>query len=140
AGEGVIVVGGGLEGCETALWLVRQGKNVTIVEMVPQLVPDIYRGNRAMLLDLLEDSGVDIMTNMKVEEITDNSVIAVDKNSNMRSIDCDTVVLAVGLKPNKGLYNSLVGEFREIYEVGDCKEPRKIADAIEEATMLALNI
>ena len=140
AGDRVVVVGGGLEGCETALWLAKQGKEVTIIEMLPQLIPDIHRANRTMLLDLLEDSGVDVLTNTKVQEITNNGVITTDRKLNMERISCDTVVLAVGLKPDKELYNSLAGESIEIYEIGDCKKPRKIGDAVWEANMLALNI
>ena len=136
----VVIMGGGLEGCETALWLAKQGKKVTILEILPQLIPGIHRANRDMLLDLLEDSAVDILTNIKVQEITDNGVVCIDRKLNTRRIDADTVVLAIGLKPDKKLYNSLAGETREIYEIGDCKKPRKIGDAIWEATMLALNV
>ena len=140
AGDRVIVVGGGLEGCETALWLSRQGKKVSIVEMLSQLIIDVHRANRTMLLDLLEDDGVNILTYTKIIEIEDGGVIAIDKKLNTMQIGCDTVVLAVGLKSDNQLYSSLVGDSREVYEIGDCKKPRKIADAIWEADMLALNL
>jgi 2-enoate reductase len=137
----VVVIGGGLEGSETALWLAKQGRKVTIVEVLPQIVTGIHRANRDMLLDLLEDSAVEVLINLKIQEITNNGVVCIDKKLNaMKRIDADTVVLAVGLKSNKELYNSLARDSREIYEIGDCKEPRKIGDAIWEATMLALNI
>jgi NAD(P)H-nitrite reductase len=139
-GDRVVVIGGGLEGCETALWLAKQNKKVTIIEVLPQLMPNIYRPNRAMLIDLLADNKVDILVNTKIQEIMNNCVICAGKKSDVIKIECDTVVLAVGLKPDKKLYDSLVGESVNIYEIGDCREPRKIADAIWEACMLALNI
>jgi len=140
AGDEVVIVGGGLEGCETALWLAKQGHKVTVIEMLPEMVRDIYRGNRAMLLDLLEDAGLNLMTNTTVKEIVDNGVIVTDKDSKTKNIKGDTVVLAVGLRPENKLYTSLVGECKELYDLGDCKKPRKIADAIWEANMLGLNV
>jgi len=139
-GDRVIIVGGGLEGSETALWLAKQGKSVTIIEMLPQLISDIYRPNRLMLLDLLKDNKVNIITNTKVQEITGSGVKCTDKQLNVINFNCDTVIIAVGLKPEKKLYNALVGKYGQVYEVGDSREPRKIIDAIWEASFLALNI
>jgi 2,4-dienoyl-CoA reductase (NADPH2) len=55
-------------------------------------------------------------------------------------IPCDTVILAVGTKPNDGLYDELVGKVPEVYKIGDCAKPRKAIDATHEAADLALKI
>jgi 2-enoate reductase len=139
----VVVVGGGLDGCETALWLAQQGKKVTVVEMLPQLVTDLHRANRTMLLDLLEDSGAKLLPNTKVKEVTNDGVRIADmKTGNESKIGCSTVVMAVGLAPNRQLYDALAADekYREIYQIGDCKKARKISDATWEGTMVALDI
>jgi 2,4-dienoyl-CoA reductase (NADPH2) len=55
-------------------------------------------------------------------------------------IPCDTVILAVGTKPNDGLYDELVGKVPEVCKIGDCAKPRKAIDATHEAADLALKI
>ncbi|ODS40564.1 MAG: hypothetical protein A7315_02455 [Candidatus Altiarchaeales archaeon WOR_SM1_79] len=139
-GNDVIIVGGGLEGCELALMLAKDGKKVTIIEMLPKLEPDIHRANKAMLLDLLDENGVEVLTGTKVQEIIYDGVIVTDNDLNKRNVKADTVVIAVGMKPDKYLYNSLIGEPILTYEIGDCKDPRKILDAVWEANMVAATI
>jgi len=139
-GSKAVVIGGGLEGCEMAIWLAQRKKKVTLVEMLPKLVDTIHRANRVMVLDLLEDGKVDVRLETTAVEITDGGVVCKGKEGNRFEIPADTVILAVGLKPNRGLYESLVGKSREVYEIGDCKSPRKIGDAIWEGCMVANNI
>ena len=132
AGNNIVIIGGGLEGCETALWLTKQGKTVTVIEKLSNVIADTFFANRFMLLDLLADNKVQIMVNTSVQEITSGSIIAVNRNFERSKINCDTVVLAVGMKPNQELYNSLAAEIANLYLIGDCKKPRKIHDAIFE--------
>jgi 2-enoate reductase len=126
----VVIVGGGLVGCESALWLAEKGSKVTIVEMLPQVGLDFHPANRDMLLGLLAKNKVKILTNTMVQEVTDGRVVAVNNKFSQFSIPCDQVALATGQKPSKELYSSLVNEIPEIYEIGDCCEPRNIHFAI----------
>ncbi len=130
AGERVAVIGGGLVGCETGLWLARQGKRVTIVEILPEMARGIYHSNRTMLLDMLKDKKADLMTETQIEEVTDSGVIVVDKNCYRKTIPCDTVALAVGLQANSDLYETLQRELSDVYLIGDCQDPRKVMHAI----------
>jgi len=128
-GNKVLVVGGGLAGCEAALWMAEKGKDVTIVEALPEVATNILYANRSMLLHLLAANGVKIMTDTRLKEITDGFVTLMCKSG---PVNCtfDTVVLACGMKTERSLYNALSSEIPEIYSVGDCNEPRKIMDAI----------
>jgi 2-enoate reductase len=139
-GDKVVLMGGGLEGCETALWLAQRGKKVTIVEMLPQLNLDIHRSNKAMLLDLLSNAGVGVLTGVKIISIDDRLVRGMNENRNEVKVECDSVVLAVGLRPSNSLYRKLLEEAKEVYGIGDCMKPRKIADAIWEGAMVALRV
>jgi 2-enoate reductase len=137
AGNVVLIVGGGLDGCETAVWLAKKGKQVTLIEMLPELAVNVHRANRAMLLDMLAESQVNVRTNTRLEEVKSNGIMAMYKDSERIELPADTVVLATGLVPNRELYKSLIGEKLRFYELGDCREPRKIHDAILEGFMMA---
>jgi 2-enoate reductase len=137
AGTTVSVIGGGLVGCETALWLARQGKKVTVVEMLPEMATGIFFSNRVMLLEMLRQSNVRLMPNAMLEEVVDEGIKVVDTNFGQKIIPCDTVALAIGLKPRRELYESLRKDITELYLVGDCREPRKILHAIWDAYTVA---
>ncbi len=133
AGNTAVVIGGGLVGCETALWLAENKKKVTIVEILPELMTGglpVPHMNRQMLLDLLALNYVKINTNTSVQEITDEGIITIDKSSRHNLIKADTVVLASGLISDDRLYRSLVGKFPHLYALGDCRQPRNIMGAV----------
>jgi len=140
AGKTVVVVGGGMIGCEVALWLTEQGKKTTIIEMLSEVATEVFHANRKMLLDLLANNKVKIITNTSICEVMDEGIKIINRNFISRIIECDTVVLALGLKPIDGLYDSLSMEFSEIYKIGDCKKPRKILHAIWDGHHIGYSI
>jgi len=137
AGESVVAIGGGLVGCETALYLAQKGKKLTIVEILDSVVRDMFPANRMHLLKLLADADVEILTETSVAEIMDDSVVIVDKYGKRGKLENDTVVLALGLKPNRELEEALKDKVPEIYVIGDCVEPRKVINAIWEGFRFA---
>ena len=132
AGESVVVVGAGEIGCETALWLAKKGKKVRVVEMLSQpIVAPVARANRNMLLDMMAYHQIPILTNTALQEVLDDAILVSEKQGERRRIDCDTVVLAVGLRADAQLYQSLAGRYpRLLYAVGDCREPKNIMTAV----------
>lgn len=139
-GEKVAVVGGGLIGCETALWLTKQGKKVTIVEMLEDLMISglpVPHANRIMLLDLLKLNKVEILTNYTLFKVTDNGVVVIGKDFKEKILKTDTLILSIGLKPDKELYNVLVGKVANLYLIGDGREPRNIMYSIWDAYEVA---
>jgi 2-enoate reductase len=143
AGEFVVVLGAGLIGCETALWLAKQGRRITIVEMLPEPLitpPPLFNANKLMLLDLLALNKVKIEVNTTVQDIADDGIIAVNKDLKHNMTQADTVVLAVGLEPDDQLYKSLIGKVANLYALGDCQEPRRIMGAIWDGYEVARSI
>ncbi|MGZ3534902.1 MAG: oxidoreductase [Thermodesulfobacteriota bacterium] len=136
----VLVVGGGLIGCETALWLAQQGKKVTVVEILGDLmiggIP-VQHMNRLMLLDLLKFHRVEIFTNTSLLEITQNGVDLLDGGSERRNFPADTIVLAVGLKPDRELYQTLEGQTPNLYAIGDSRKAQNIMNSIWDAYEVA---
>jgi 2,4-dienoyl-CoA reductase (NADPH2) len=140
-GKRVVVIGGGGVGCNTAAKLADEGKDVTLVEMLPKIGQDIGITTRWTVLLYLRERGVKILTNKRAVEIKRGALVIEDVQSGERDeIPCDTVILAVGTKPNDGLYDELVGKVPEVYKIGDCAKPRKAIDATHEAADLALKI
>jgi NADPH-dependent 2,4-dienoyl-CoA reductase/sulfur reductase-like enzyme len=137
-GEKVVIVGGGMVGCETAEYLAEKGRKVTVIEMLPDIAIDMETFSRIFLLERLTQKNVRLMTNTKVKEITKNGVIIVNQREEI--LEADTVVLAVGSKPNTKLLEELEGKFPEVYAVGDCVEPRRCLEAIHEAWNVAFEL
>jgi 2,4-dienoyl-CoA reductase-like NADH-dependent reductase (Old Yellow Enzyme family)/thioredoxin reductase len=130
-GQRVVLWGGGEIGAQTAEYLAAQGKQVTIVEGSPRLAKDMTNFDRFGLKDRLARLGVRVLTSTTVEGVEDRS-LRVATPEGREAIALDTLVVAVGLKPNSTLYQQLKGEFEEVYAVGDCVVPRKALQAIHE--------
>ncbi len=128
-GKDVIVVGGGLVGCELAAHLSQKGKRVTVLEPGEALLPDEFEYNRKDLLLVLRNFGAKLLTQTQVVEIDDNGVVISD-SSGQSHLKGDTVVLALGLRPNASLLKSLEGKPIEVVPVGDCVVPRKKTKAL----------
>ncbi len=140
AGETVVVAGGGSVGCEVADWLASQGKKVTVVEMLDAVATDVHAMVRIGLLGDLSRQGVTIMTGTKVDAITGEGVQAIDNNGHKHVLKADTVVLALGAKAEDGLAGKLSGKVRELYTIGDARQPRRIRNAISEGFVTAFGI
>jgi len=140
AGQNVVVIGGGMVGCETAYYLAEQGKTVTIVEVLKRMAGDMFFMTRRRLLGGLRDRGVTLLNGATCEEIGEGSVSVTTVDGERRTVPADAVVLAVGYRANQGLCRALDGIVAEIHCIGDAGEPRRIMDAVREGyrTGLAL--
>ncbi|QCX34177.1 2-enoate reductase [Caloramator sp. E03] len=141
-GNDVIVVGGGLVGCELALWLAQNKKNVTIVELQDKLLAvngPLCHANSDMLKELIPFNGIKVLTSSKVIEATPNGAV-VDVNGNKQEIKADSIVLAVGYDSENTLYNELKYEIEKIYLIGDARKVANIMYAIWDAYEVAANI
>jgi len=139
AGEKVVVVGGGLVGCEVAEYLAERGKKVTIIEMLDRMGDDIGITIRWIIMQRLHNAGVKWVTGAKVEQITESRVRA-NKKCTTIFFDADTVVLAMGMKPRAELAEKLKQKFGgkiDIKSIGDCVEAGKIAQATEGGFLAA---
>lgn len=141
-GENVLVVGGGLVGCETALYLAKQGKRVTVVEARDTILnagKPIPHMNKIMLVDLLKKYNVKIITGNSLLEVTERGALLIDSSFRKQDVSADSVVIAVGFKPDRELYNKLNGKMADLYLVGDAYETANIMDAIWSGNEIGLN-
>jgi 2-enoate reductase len=123
-GKTVAIIGGGLVGCELAVLLSQKSKKVTIVEVGETLLPDEFEFNRTDLLWILSQSGVNMLTKHRLIEVTDDGPV-ISGNSKKTILKADTIILALGLKPEVRLLRALEGKGIEARAIGDCMVPRK---------------
>jgi 2,4-dienoyl-CoA reductase-like NADH-dependent reductase (Old Yellow Enzyme family)/thioredoxin reductase len=136
-GDKVVVVGGGLVGCETADYLAAQGKDVTIVEMLRHTARDIGPAARFFLRRRMKEKGIKIMTSTTVEEIADDGVKVKTGEGSQVLGSVDTVVLSTGAESVNELEPAVKGIVSEVYVIGDACKPGKILAAVEQAADLA---
>jgi len=137
--ERVVVVGGGMIGAETAEFLAEGGKKVTILEMLRRIGVDMVPTVIMLLYQRLKKLGVAMITNAKVEEITEDGVVY-EKDGEKQTVEADSVVLAVGSKPNISLMKALEGKVSELYAIGNAKELGNVLEAVHEGSRLAREI
>ena len=139
AGQNVVVLGGGLVGCELAIHLSLNGRNVTILEMQPQ--PN-FGGNDLhgqAVMEQLRIRGIQLHTNTAAREIGDHKVIACS-NGEEAAFDADTIIYAVGQAPLRDEVEALRFCAPEFYVVGDCSRPANIQQATTQAYYAARDI
>jgi 2,4-dienoyl-CoA reductase-like NADH-dependent reductase (Old Yellow Enzyme family)/thioredoxin reductase len=135
-GDKVLIVGGGLVGCETADYMAQQGKEVTIVEMLRHTARDIGPAARYFLRRRMAEKGIKILTSTTVEEITDSGVKVKSGEASQLLGPVDTVVLATGAESVNELEPKVKGMAPEVHVIGDAARPGKIMAAVEQAADL----
>ena len=141
-GERVTVVGGGLVGCETALWLAQEGKHVTIVEALDRLMAvnkPLCHANSEMLERLLPFHGVETLVSSSVQKY-ENGKLLVKTPQGEQQLDCDTVILSVGFREDRGVFDAWENSAKEIYLLGDAKKVANIMYAVWDAFEVANHI
>ena len=139
-GENVVIIGGGSVGIETAELLAAAGKKVTVVEMMDKIAEKMVNVTRTIVLGHLKGLGVELLTSTKCQEIGENSVVAAGKDGEKREIKADTVVIAVGDRPDASLYEELEGKVAELYNSGDSAGAGNIANAVNHGYYCALKL
>lgn len=141
-GDKVVVVGGGLVGCEMALDLAQKGKKVTILEALSKIMAvngPICSANKEMLEELLPFHGVDIICNAKVTGFQDGAV-SYEADGKAEKLDADSVILSVGYRSADELYHELEFDVADLYLLGDAGKVSNIMYAIWDAFEVANHI
>ena len=141
-GAKVVVCGAGLSGTECALSLAMEGKDVTLVDILPvdMFYGDLIHFATPTLKRLLSENNVKLMGESTVEEITSDSVVVRDTSGNQVRLPCDTAVAAFGVAPDAKLISSLSEIVPETYIIGDADKAGMIGNAIEMAFLLTRDI
>jgi 2,4-dienoyl-CoA reductase-like NADH-dependent reductase (Old Yellow Enzyme family)/thioredoxin reductase len=138
----VLVVGGGMVGCETAEYLIEHMPGVTqvtVLEMLHRMADNVSPTYRPFFLARLKKAGIRMETNTAVEAITEEG-IKVNKKGERCFMKGDAVVLAVGFVPHRPFSEKSTEKVSEVYLIGDCVKPRMIKEAMEEGFYIGVNM
>ena len=142
SGSTVAIIGGGLVGCETALWLSQHGKKVTIIEALDKILAlngPLCHANSEMLLALIPFNGIDIICSASAKEVNKEGLV-IEKDGELKTIPAETVIYCVGYRSESSLYDELSAKIPYVWKVGDCKNVANVMYAIWDAFELASHI
>ena len=136
-GDKVVIIGGGLTGCEIAYDLYLNGKRPVIVEMQDDLIttPGICLANTSYLRDFFKTNNVPVYLETSLSEINEGSVTLKDKEGNAFSVDADSVILSVGYKPAP-----VAQKGRHIHVIGDASAVGNLRTVIWGAWDIAMKL
>lgn len=136
----VVVLGGGLAGCEAAIHLAQEGKTVHLVEMRAELAPDANIRNRPILLQEIEKQGIYVYTEHKGLSVTTEGVVCMNKSGNKINIPGTSVICALGQKPRREVVDALLDCAPYVAQIGDCVRASTITNAVYQGHHVALDI
>jgi NADPH-dependent 2,4-dienoyl-CoA reductase/sulfur reductase-like enzyme len=139
-GNRVLVIGGGLIGMETTEFMAKQGKEVTVIEMLPETAGDMELLAKKLMEKRMTKLPVTILTATTIVEFTEDDVIINTPTGRKRLPKFDSIVLAVGTKSQKSLVESLKKKDLSFFVIGDAKEPRNGYEAIHEGFEVGYNL
>lgn len=135
------IIGGGLVGCELAIWLSQHGKSVRIIEMADTLMSTGAPAdmNKQMILELLEHHQVEIRLQTKLQEIREHEIV-VETQGAIQELASDCTILALGYRSNRSLYDQILLKAKDIYNIGDSSHPKDIMEGIWDAYELCSHL
>jgi pyruvate/2-oxoglutarate dehydrogenase complex dihydrolipoamide dehydrogenase (E3) component len=141
-GENIVICGGGLSGCDSALELsTKEGKKVTIVEMADAIAKDALVVNAASLIPMLTKAGVKTYTNSKVTAIDSQGVYIQRDDGISEFIKADNVITAFGMRKNNKLAEEIKAKYHiKTRVVGDCEKVSKVGIAVHMGFFAALSL
>ena len=142
---GLAVLGGGLIGCETALFLAKAGHEVTIVEMLDEIAPEAnWMHKEGMMQAFAETPSLHVRTGLRVTGIRGGKTVsAADVDGAEHIIEADSVIYALGLRSNMAVYDSLIYSAPQVIPVGDCLrgvKAKKTREAMLEGYWAAMRL
>ncbi len=137
-GKSVLILGGGLTGCELADLIAGQAAEISIVEKDSVLAAGMEKKNRRSLMNRLNEADIESYTGFRAREINEKGLIARSSDDSDIFIPADLIILATGFKSNAGpLYEAVKDRVAEVYTIGDAYRPRGFKEAVLEGHKVA---
>ncbi|WP_406543673.1 FAD-dependent oxidoreductase [Clostridium ljungdahlii] len=139
-GDKVVILGGGLIGTETSIYLDSLGKDVTVVEMRNDYAPDTSEMHKIALEVTLKKGHVKMHLNTRAKEVTNEGLLCIDETGNEVLYPADTILVAAGMKPNSESVEALRYAAPRFFQIGDCVKVGKVLEAVHGGYYGALDI
>ncbi|NLB29673.1 MAG: FAD-dependent oxidoreductase [Clostridiales bacterium] len=138
-GERVVIIGGGLVGCEMGVYLAQLGKEVTVLETGPKLAPDSNPRHRPILLKLLSEVA-EAHTGTTAVKVVPEGVITAGPDGKPELFRADTVLVAAGMRPLSSVAGALSNLAPKTAFIGDCVDAKTIREAVFRGYHAALDL
>ncbi|MES0362468.1 MAG: NAD(P)/FAD-dependent oxidoreductase [Desulfobacteria bacterium] len=139
-GQKIVIIGGGDTGCETADWLAAPGRELTVVEVMSQVLCRMKKIPSQRLLSRLADKGVTILTETEPTSIDKNNLHLKRKDGQEVVLEADQVIFSICPEPENTLLTALEGKVEQVVGVGDAVCPGNLGSALRSGTEAALKI
>jgi len=121
-GKRVVIIGGGLQGCQLGEFLVKRGRSVTIVETADALGEGLVYLTPVRLLNWFKQKGVTTLTGVTYERITDEGLVLITKEGERRTLEADSIIVALPLERDTAVVGTFEGKAPAIFQIGDSRE------------------
>ncbi|MFK4343109.1 MULTISPECIES: FAD-dependent oxidoreductase [unclassified Paenibacillus] len=138
--DSVVVLGGGLAGCEAAIHFAQEGKTVHLVEMRAELAPDANIRHRPIMLKEIEKNNIQVHLGFKGLCVTQEGVVCADPNGEEHLVPGTSVICALGQRPRRNVVDELIDCAPYVAQIGDCVKASTITTAIYQGYHAALDI
>ena len=138
-GDEVVVLGGGLAGCEAAIHLAEEGKKVHLVEMRDTLAVDANVRHRPLLLEKIQEC-VEVHTGLRGTKVTREGVLCLDAEDREVLVPGGSTICAVGQRARRNVVEELLDTAPYVAQIGDCVRASTITNAIYQGYHAALDI
>ena len=128
-GKKVVIIGGAIQGCQLAEYLIKRGRQVTIVEPGDEMGRWLVPERKTRLFYWFDKRGIERLTGVKLLEITNKGLSIETKEGQKRFLEANTIIPVMPFAPNQDLAERLKGKVPEVITIGDCNEPGVIPDA-----------
>lgn len=141
-GSNVVIIGGGLVGCELSLLLARRGRRAVIVEMTDRVGDPVNWRHTQPMLEQMKRSGlIDVKKRSSAVRIEPDAVVIQSlADGTQTRLPCDTVIYSIGLRPNSRVADEMQDAAKNVIVVGDCRATGKIMGAVHGAYYACLNL
>ena len=139
-GKRVVIVGGAIHGCETAEFLIKRGRQVTIVHTDKTLGEGIPVEDQMRFFPWLDKKGIARYTEVKYEEVTEKGLVITTREGEKKTLEADTILVTLPYLPNTEIMKAFAGKAPEIYNIGSSAEPGLIVNAIADGAKIGHKI
>ncbi|OPY79382.1 MAG: NADH oxidase [Syntrophorhabdus sp. PtaU1.Bin058] len=139
-GKKVLVIGGAIHGCQLAEFLVKRGKQVTIVDESEKLGEGLLSEDPVRLFPWFEQKKVVMMTGVRYEKITDRGLVVTTREGKTETLEAESIMIALPLTPNPDAAGLMEGKAREVYVIGDCRQAGFMHSAIMDGATVGHKI
>jgi len=135
-GNKVVIIGGGIQGLQLAVFLVKRGRKVTVVDTDEEMGKDVVLNYKVRLFLWLKEKGVSLFPGVRYEDISDKGLTITTREGEKKLLEADTILPAGAMTPDTELVENLKDTTPEIHQIGDCRNPALILDAIGDGSRI----